>query len=92
MKRESVLSHLGINVLKEQLRRFLHGETGGRVVVIGVGNPLRGDDAVGMAVIDHLERRALKNVLLLRAESAPENFTGPIREYEPTHVLMVDKR
>lgn len=57
---------------------------------MGIGNPLKGDDAVGLTVIDHLERRALEDVLLLRAESAPENFTGPIREYEPTHVLMVD--
>ena len=79
-----------MNVLKEQLRRLLHKDTRGRVVLIGIGNPLRGDDAVSLTVIDHLERRALEDVLLLKAESVPENFTGLIREYEPTHVLMVD--
>ncbi len=79
-----------MNVLKEQLCRLLHKDARGRVVLMGIGNPLRGDDAVGLAVIDHLERRALEDVLLLRAESVPENFTGLIREYEPTHVLMVD--
>ncbi|UCD45980.1 MAG: hydrogenase 3 maturation endopeptidase HyCI [Candidatus Bathyarchaeota archaeon] len=79
-----------MNVLKEQLRRLLQKDARGRVVIVGIGNPLRGDDAVGLAVIDHLEQKSLEDVLLLRAESAPENFTGPIREYEPTHLLLVD--
>lgn len=79
-----------MNVLKEQLWRILQKDTRGRVVLMGIGNPLRGDDAVGLAVIDHLERRTLEDALLLKAESVPENFTGLIREYEPTHVLMVD--
>ena len=57
---------------------------------MGIGNPLRGDDAVGLSVIDHLERMEMDDVLLVRAGSAPENFTAPIRDYEPTHVLMVD--
>jgi len=78
-----------MSVLRQQLRR-LFLEEDGRVVVVGIGNPLKGDDAVGLAVIDHLEQREMDDVLLVRAESAPENFTGPIRSYEPTHVLMVD--
>lgn len=75
--------------LRQQLQ-FLLADSNGRVAVVGIGNPLKGDDAVGLAVVDRLEERGTEDVLLVRAESAPENFTGPIRSYEPDHVLMVD--
>lgn len=32
----------------------------------------------------------MKNVLLISAGTNPESFTGPIRRFNPTHVLMID--
>jgi len=76
--------------LKEGLREFL-GECGGRrVAVLGIGSPIRGDDAVGLEVVQRLEEHPLRDMLLLRTETVPESFTGVLREFRPTHVLMID--
>jgi len=73
------------------VRRELRGA--GRVVVLGVGNPDRGDDGAGPASVRAL-RRALpgrsSSVRLVEAGPMPENFTGPLRRFAPTHVILVD--
>lgn len=63
-----------------------------RVVVVGVGHELSGDDAAGLAVV-----RALKSalapsdrVLLVDAGPAPENTTGLLRRFAPDLVLLID--
>jgi len=76
--------------LKKQLKEFL-GERGERrVAVLGIGSPIRGDDAVGLEVVEKLEEHPLEDVLLLRTETVPESFTGVLREFKPTHVLLID--
>jgi len=42
-----------------------------RVVVLGVGNEYRGDDAVGLAVVRALEGRVAAGVALLEVEQEP---------------------
>jgi len=61
-----------------------------RLVVLGIGNPLRGDDAIGIKVIQNLQGRVPENVLLLECEMTPENYFSKIEEFKPTHVLMID--
>ncbi len=70
-----------------------------RVVIIGVGNNLRGDDAAGIAVAHSLlsiqgtEGPSLAggvSLLVIDAGSAPENFTGIVRCFVPELVLLVD--
>ena len=61
-----------------------------KLAVLGIGNPLRGDDAVGLRIIQDLLGRLPKNVLLLECGMAPENYLGKIEEFKPSHVLMVD--
>jgi len=75
--------------LEEGLRAYF-GEGERRVVLVGVGNPIRGDDAVGPRVIELMEAKPLEAVLLLNTESVPEAFTGKVEEFKPTHVLMID--
>ena len=75
--------------LEEGLRAYF-GAGERRVVLVGVGNPIRGDDAVGPRVIELLEAKLMDNVLLLNTESVPEAFTGKVEEFNPTHVLMID--
>ena len=77
-------------VLKESLEVFLGENSGRRVVLMGIGSPIRRDDAVGLRVIELLETMKLDDVLLLSTEIVPEGYTGKVREFKPTHVLMVD--
>jgi hydrogenase 3 maturation protease len=74
--------------LEANLAKFF--EERGKTVIIGVGNPLRGDDGVGMKILEYLEDMDLPDVMLLNTETVPEAFTGKVSEYEPTHVLLVD--
>lgn len=63
-----------------------------RLAVVGIGNELNGDDAAGVQVIRNL-RQLLPpglEILLVEAGPAPENFSGPIRRFQPDLVLLVD--
>ncbi len=75
--------------LEQELREYF-GVDKRRVVLVGVGNPIRGDDAVGPTIIELLESKPLDDVLLLNTESVPEAFTGKVEEFKPTHVLLID--
>jgi hydrogenase 3 maturation protease len=75
--------------LESQLREYF-GTGEKRVALVGVGNPLRGDDGVGVRIIELLEKAALENVMLLNTETVPEAFTGKVAEHKPTHVLLLD--
>jgi hydrogenase 3 maturation protease len=76
--------------LRESLEAFLGDSLERRVVLMGIGSPIRMDDAVGLHVIELLEAMRLDDVLLLSTEIVPEGYTGKVREFKPTHVLMVD--
>lgn len=70
-------------------------KTAKKVVLLGVGSDLRGDDAAGMLVAGHLQRLpsslGLKRRLkVLFGATAPENMTGEVRRFKPTHVIIVD--
>jgi len=58
------------------------------VAVIGVGQALRGDDAVGLAVVRRLI--PCESVLILEGGHAPENLTGTLRPFAPQVVLLID--
>ncbi|MHC1579459.1 MAG: hydrogenase 3 maturation endopeptidase HyCI [Candidatus Alkanophagales archaeon] len=61
------------------------------VVVFGVGNELRGDDAAGRLVAERLE--GFECGIAVRSFAvgvAPENFTGVLRGLKPSHVVIVD--
>jgi len=74
----------------EQGLREYFGEDERRVVLVGIGNPMRGDDGVGVTIIQRLEEMGLIGVMLLNAETVPEAFIGKVESYEPTHVLLLD--
>jgi hydrogenase 3 maturation protease len=63
-----------------------------RVAVLGVGNAMNGDDGAGVCVVRELAARmaATPSVLLIDGGTAPENFTGPIRQFRPDLVVEVD--
>ncbi len=61
-----------------------------RVVVVGVGNPLRKDDFIGVEIVRRLQNRVPSSVYLIECETVPESFIEPIIEFKPTHVLIID--
>jgi hydrogenase 3 maturation protease len=61
-----------------------------RVVVAGIGNPIRMDDFVGVKVIQDLQGKVSEKVYLIECETVPENFLPQILDFSPTHVLLID--
>lgn len=70
--------------MKERLKCILKG----RVVVVGIGHALRGDDALGPVLIQRLD--GCLNACCMDAGSAPENYLGKIVKERPDTVLLVD--
>jgi hydrogenase 3 maturation protease len=80
-------------LLKTQLKNRLKGA--GKIAVLGVGSSLRGDDAAGLLVIKQLKsarkpKKRLPPWKLFSCETTPENFTGEIKRFKPTHIVIVD--
>jgi hydrogenase 3 maturation protease len=61
-----------------------------RVVVAGIGNPIRTDDFVGVKIVQDLEGKVSERVYLIECETVPESFLEPIIEFNPSHVLLID--
>jgi len=62
-----------------------------RIALLGVGSELRGDDAVGIMVADSLSRSCRsKRFKAFLGHTAPENLTGEIRAFKPTHLVIID--
>ncbi len=61
-----------------------------KLVVLGIGNPLRRDDALGLDILKILEGKVPTSVRLIECQTAPENFTGEIKRLKPSHVLIID--
>lgn len=60
----------------------------GKLVIVGVGNRLRGDDGVGPALVDALQGKT--STVCIDAGTAPENYIGVIAKEGPETVLVVD--
>ena len=71
------------------------------LVILGVGNRLRGDDAVGCLICDELQgacKSAIVNrqstippdLFVLDCGSAPENYIRPIADRSPERILIID--
>ena len=75
--------------LESDLRRFLRG----RVVLVGIGHPLRGDDAFGPVLAERLAARlsqGFPSILTVNAGPTPENQVGVVERHRPDAVLLVD--
>jgi hydrogenase 3 maturation protease len=62
----------------------------GKVVVAGIGNPIRMDDFVGVKIVQDLQGKVPKNVCLIECETVPESFLQEIVDLKPSHVLLID--
>jgi len=74
--------------VQEELEKWLINAE--RVVVAGIGNPIRTDDFVGVKIVQDLNGKVSERVYLIECETVPESFLEPIIEFKPTHVLLID--
>ena len=77
---------------KHDVQKDLRGWflTAQRIVLAGIGNPIRKDDFVGVRIIQNLNGKTAKNVFLIECETVPESFTQQIIDFNPTHILLID--
>jgi len=60
----------------------------GKIVIIGIGNIIRGDDGFGPLLIEKIRGKA--NVMCFDGGTAPENYLGKIIKENPDTLLIVD--
>jgi len=82
-----------VPTLQTILRHKLAGAK--RIAVLGIGSDLRADDAAGILAATALKkalakRKATRRVRIFLGETAPENLTGEIKRYKPSHLVIID--
>lgn len=83
-----VSSKDGTDNVEDTLKNWLSKAR--KVVVTGIGNPLRKDDSVGIDIVRDLRRKVSSNTFLMECETVPESYIEAITEFNPTHILIVD--
>jgi len=80
----------GLSVLSESLKGC------SRIALLGIGSELRGDDSAGILLVRELGRMVKKSPFShlgfegFEGGSAPENATGFIKRFKPSHIVIVD--
>jgi hydrogenase 3 maturation protease len=60
----------------------------GKIVFFGIGNTLRGDDALGPMLVEMLRDKI--NAVCINAEGSPENYLGKVIKETPDTLLIID--
>jgi len=80
-----------MNNLKSKLKNNLKKPR--RIAVLGIGSRLRADDASGLLAAEAIQKN-IKNthpgLKVFFGETAPENLTGEIKKFKPTHLIIID--
>jgi len=74
--------------LQKDLKKWFVNQ--GKVVVAGIGNPIRSDDFVGVKIVQDLQGKVPRNVCLIECETVPESFMQEIVDLNPSHMLLID--
>jgi len=66
-----------------------------KIALLGIGSLLCGDDAAGPLILRYLKKnkpfgKNKTRVKVFSGGTAPENITGEIKKFHPTHLVMVD--
>jgi hydrogenase 3 maturation protease len=78
--------------LRSLLKNSLEKAT--RIAVLGIGSEFRGDDAAGVIAAERLAKKRSPNKKItlgvFHGATAPENLTGEIRRFKPSHLVIID--
>jgi hydrogenase 3 maturation protease len=69
----------------EKLQQRIQGK---KVLILGIGNRLCGDDAVGSILAERLEQKL--EIPIIDAGDVPENYLGPLEASGAELVLLLD--
>ena len=77
-------------ILWNKLKAFFTGAK--NIVIIAIGNEMRRDDGIGIAIFKKLKDLGPlpSPFLLLNTGTTPENFIRPIESWNPSHLLIID--
>jgi hydrogenase 3 maturation protease len=77
---------------KKTLKKTLTDKSVQRIVILGMGNELDGDDAAGIQVARRLQiaLTGCDHITVIDGGNAPESYTGKIRQFAADFVLLVD--
>jgi hydrogenase 3 maturation protease len=81
--------------MSEIIPHLITGIRGGsKIAFLGIGSPLRADDSVGLYIVNEMMSRLVpypgQEFRFCLGESAPENFSGEIRSFGTTHLVIID--
>ncbi len=84
--------HSWLEILQQTLERLRLNDPSSRVVIVGIGHELRGDDAAGTYMIRRLASSLQQSEMLLLVDAgpAPENYTSLLRRFAPDLVILID--
>jgi hydrogenase 3 maturation protease len=61
-----------------------------RLAIVGIGDELVPPDRLGMFAAQEIGEQQIPGVRIFFAGTVPESITGPLRRYQPGHVLFLD--
>ncbi|MDD5014370.1 MAG: hydrogenase maturation peptidase HycI [Atribacterota bacterium] len=61
----------------------------GKLLVVTVGNSLRSDDGVGIYIFNQI-KQCKENIIILNANSKPENIIDQVVQIKPQRVIIID--
>lgn len=76
-------------MLTVELKDIFTPSAKGKLLVVTVGNSLRSDDGIGIYIAKHIEK-CKKNIIILNADSKPENIIDKAVQIKPQKVVIID--
>lgn len=73
-----------ISTIEKNLKETLQG----KVVILGIGNPLRKDDGFGSLLASRLKDKV--PAIVIDAKSSPENYLNKVIDEAPDTILILD--
>jgi hydrogenase 3 maturation protease len=61
-----------------------------KYLILCIGNPQGGDDSVGPYIAEKLKKHQSDNLIVINAETVPENYTGMVKQEKPDVLIIVD--
>ena len=74
--------------MSETIEKKLKESLKGKVLILGIGNPLRTDDGFGSLLADRLKDRVAATVI--DAKSVPENYINKLIDENPDTIVILD--
>jgi len=77
------------NMLTVELNDIFTPSTKGKLLVVTIGNSLRSDDGIGIYIAKGI-KKCKKNIIILNADSRPENIIEKAVQIKPHKIVIID--